>query len=126
MIVKDLASVIGTEDHMVGYDLESRRILLARDGLGYSLHDTVVEAGNELHLHYKNHIESNYVIEGEGTVENVATGEVHDLNVGSIYVLDKNDAHILRTKTRMRFVCVFTPALNGQERHDADGSYERS
>ncbi len=126
MIVKDLASVIGTDDHMVGYNLESRRILLARDGLGYSLHDTVVEAGNELHLHYKNHVESNYVIEGEGTVENVQTGEVHDLRVGSIYVLDKNDAHILATRTKMRFVCVFTPALSGEERHDSDGSYDPS
>jgi L-ectoine synthase len=126
MIVKGLGSVIGTDDHLVGDNFESRRILLARDGLGYSLHDTVVEAGSELHLHYKNHIESNYVIEGEGTVENVETGEVHDLSPGTVYVLDNNEAHVLRGNTRMRIVCVFTPALSGQEKHDADGSYEAS
>jgi L-ectoine synthase len=124
MIVKGLGSVIGTDDHLVGDDFESRRILLARDGLGYSLHDTVVEAGSELHLHYKNHIEANYVIEGEGAVENVETGEVHDLSPGTVYVLDNNEAHVLRARTRMRIVCVFTPALSGREKHDADGSYE--
>ncbi len=124
MIVKALADILNTAAHVKGDNFESRRILLAGDGLGYSLHDTICKKGAEQYMHYKNHVEANYCIEGEGEVENVATGEVYPLAPGSIYVLDKNEAHILRaTKSDLRFICIFTPALTGQERHDADGSY---
>jgi L-ectoine synthase len=30
---------------------------------------------------------------------------------------------MVRAKTELRFVCVFTPALAGNETHQADGSY---
>lgn len=124
MIVKTLASVLGTGAHVTGDAFESRRLLLAADGLGYSLHDTVVTEGTEQHLHYKNHIESNYCIAGEGEVEDVATGEVHAIAPGTLYVLDRHEAHILRaTKGDLRLICIFTPALTGHEVHDADGSY---
>jgi len=127
MIVKTLASILGTEAHIKGEGFESRRLLLAGDGVGYSLHDTIVKQGSEQHLQYKNHIESNYCISGEGEVEDVATGEKHAIGPGSIYVLDKHDAHIVRaTKSDLRFICIFTPALTGHERHDADGSYSAS
>jgi len=123
MIVKHLSDILNTDAHIVGEVFESRRILLAREGLGYSLHDTYIRAGSEQHLHYKHHVESNYCFEGEGEVENVATGEVFALKPGSIYVLDNHEAHLLRAHTDMRLVCVFTPALTGHEVHDADGSY---
>ena len=123
MIVRTLSSVLDTDAHVRGEAFESRRILLARDGLGYSLHDTVCKAGSEQHLHYKNHVETNYVIEGTGEVVDVATGDVHPLAPGTVYVLDRHDPHILRAHTDMRIVCIFTPALTGQETHDADGSY---
>lgn len=123
MIVRTLSSVLDTDAHVRGEAFESRRILLARDGLGYSLHDTVCKAGSEQHLHYKNHVETNYVIEGTGEVVDVATGEVHPLAPGTVYVLDRHDPHILRAHTDMRIVCIFTPGLTGQETHDADGSY---
>ena len=124
MIVKTLASILGTEAHIKGDSFESRRLLLAGDGVGYSLHDTVVRQGSVQHMQYKNHIESNYCIEGEGEVEDVATGEKHALSPGSLYVLDKHDVHIVRAlKGDLRFICIFTPALTGHETHDADGSY---
>jgi L-ectoine synthase len=123
MIVRSLASILDTPAHVKGDAFESRRILLAADGLGYSLHDTICKAGTKQHLHYKNHVETNYVIEGQGTVENAASGKVYDLSPGTVYVLDRHEAHILRARTDMRIVCIFTPALTGQETHDADGSY---
>ncbi|WP_323037934.1 ectoine synthase [Pararhodobacter sp.] len=123
MIVKRLDQIIDTPAHVKGDAFESRRLLLASDGLGYSLHDTLCLAGTEQRLHYKNHIETNYVIAGQGTVEDVATGRVHALAPGSVYVLDQHDAHILRAQTDMRILCIFTPALTGQETHDKDGSY---
>lgn len=123
MFVKHMRDILGTEAHVTGEAFESRRMVLAQDGLGYSLHDTLIKAGTTQHLHYKNHIEANYCFEGEGEVENVATGEVFALAPGSLYVLDNHDAHIVRATTDMRLVCIFTPALMGQEKHDADGSY---
>ena len=124
MIVRHLGDVLGTSAHVTGNAFESRRMLLAGDGVGYSLHDTLVREGTEQRLHYKNHVESNYVFEGEGEVENRETGEVFPLGPGSLYVLDGNEPHLLRAlKGDMRIVCVFTPALTGREVHDADGSY---
>lgn len=124
MIVKSLTDVIGTPDHAQGDGWESRRLLLARDGLGYSLHDTVVVEGQTLELEYKNHVETNYCIAGEGTVTNGVTGEVFPLSAGTVYVLDNHEPHVLTaTKGDLRLVCVFTPALSGEETHDADGGY---
>ncbi|MEO1140587.1 MAG: ectoine synthase [Pseudomonadota bacterium] len=123
MIVKTLADVLDTPDHAMGEAFESRRILLARDGLGYSFHDTVVKAGSTQHLHYKHHVEANYCIEGTGEVENAITGQTWPLGPGTLYVLDQNEPHIIRAKTDVRFICIFTPALSGHETHDADGSY---
>ena len=127
MFVKTLSETIGTAAHIKGEAFESRRLMTAADGVGYSLHDTVVKEGTVQHLQYKNHIESNYCIEGAGEVEDVATGKVHPLRPGSLYVLDKHDKHIVRaTKGDLRFICIFTPALTGHETHDADGSYSAS
>lgn len=124
MIIKRLDDILDTDRHARGDGWQSRRLLLGDDGLGYSLHDTVVDEGCELTLQYKNHIEANYCIAGIGEVEDVATGEIHPIAPGTLYALDKHDAHILRAlEGQLRLVCVFTPALTGRERHDADGSY---
>ena len=123
MIVRSLSEILNTAAHVKGEAFESRRILLAKDGLGYSLHDTICKAGSGQRLEYKNHVETNYVIEGQGSVENIATGEVFPLGPGTVYVLDHHEAHLLRAETDMRIICVFTPALTGQEKHDASGSY---
>ncbi len=124
MFVKKLSDTLNTPAHVTGDAFESRRILLAADGLGYSFHDTVVKKGSIQRLEYKNHIEANYCIEGEGEVEEVSTGRVWPLRPGTMYVLDQHDAHIIRaTQSDLRFICIFTPALSGEETHDASGSY---
>ena len=123
MIVRRMDDILNTERDVRGDVWASRRFLLAEDGVGFSLNETTVEAGTEQTMWYKHHIEANYIIEGEGTVEDVASGEVHPLKPGSMYTLDKHDKHILRAATCMRVVCVFTPALTGRETHDEDGSY---
>ena len=123
MIVKTLADILNTDSHAKGEAYESRRILLASDNLGYSFHDTIVKAGSTQNLHYKNHIEANYCIEGQGEVENATTGQVWPLTPGTRYVLDQHDPHIIRATTDLRLICIFTPALTGHEKHDKDGSY---
>ena len=123
MIVKNLDDLIDTPRDVRGPVWASRRYLLAEDGVGFTLTETTVEAGSDQILWYKHHVEANYVIEGEGEVENLASGETYPLRPGSIYVLDKNERHRLRACKKMRLVCVFTPALTGGETHDADGAY---
>lgn len=123
MIVRTLQQLLGTERDVRGPVWSSRRFLLAEDGVGFTVTETTVEAGSEQVLWYKYHVEANYVVEGEGEVENLATGEVFALAPGSIYVLDGNEKHRLKADTRMKLVCVFTPALSGRETHDEDGAY---
>ena len=126
MIVTRLADLLGTERDVRGPVWASRRFLLAEDGVGFSLTETTVEAGAVQTLWYKHHVEANYVIEGEGEVENLATGEVHPLAPGTMYTLDQHERHRMTAFTRMRIVCVFVPPLTGRESHDADGSYTPS
>ncbi|WP_424830351.1 ectoine synthase [Ruegeria sp.] len=124
MIVRELNDVIGSWRHASGDGWESRRIVLAEDKMGCSLHDALVKEGAELHLEYKNHLETNYCISGEGEVVDVATGKTWPIHPGTMYALDKNDRHVLRAlKGDLRLICAFTPALSGRETHDADGSY---
>ncbi len=124
MILRKLGEILGTWRHASGDGWESRRIVLADYEMGYSMHDTLVKEGAELHLEYKNHLEANYCIEGVGEVENVATGERHPIEPGTMYALNNHDKHILRaTKGDLRLICAFSPALSGRETHDADGRY---
>jgi|SRR5699024_10749263 L-ectoine synthase len=123
MIVKSLEDIIGTEDDVADGNWRSRRFLSAHDRLGFSLNDTTIKGGTKNYFWYKNHIEAVYVIEGEGEVEKLETGEVWQLKPGTLYVLNDADKHEVRTETDMRMVCVFNPPLVGTETHDEDGIY---
>lgn len=127
MIVRKLNDVIGTDKDVGGKELgwTSRRLLLKDDGMGYSVHDTVIHEGAELEMHYQNHLEAVYLIEGKGEITDVATGETHPLEKDTIYALNNNDKHVLRANkgTHMRMVCVFNPPVTGEEVHDETGAY---
>lgn len=101
----------------------SARYLLRDDDVGFTLTQTTIAAGSKEVMEYKNHIEANLVIEGEGLLTDCATGQSFPLAPGVMYTLDKHDRHEMVATTDMRIVCVFTPALVGQETHDEDGSY---
>jgi L-ectoine synthase len=117
--------LIGSERDVEGPGWRSLRLLLKRDGMGFSLHETIVPAGAELRLWYKHHLEAVYCVGGNGTVEDLATGEVHRIEDGVLYALDRHDRHVVRGGTEdMRLVCAFNPPVTGRETHDTDGSYE--
>ena len=125
MIVRKLNDIIGTDKDVDTEGWTSRRLLLKSDGMGYSVHDTIIKEGAELHMWYKNHLEAVYLTEGKGEIEDLNTGEIHQLEKETIYALDKHDRHILRANqgSHMRMVCVFNPPVTGQEVHDEDGAY---
>ena len=123
MIVRTLGEVVGTDRDVEGDGWRSRRLLLRRDGLGFSFHDTTVAAGSELKLQYKHHLEACYCLAGEAELTDLSTGARHAIGPGTIYALDQHDRHTLRVRTDLHLVCVFNPALSGAETHDADGSF---
>jgi L-ectoine synthase len=101
----------------------SARYLLRDDGVGFTLTQTTVAAGTRQIMEYKNHIEANLIMEGEAIVTDCTSGESFRLAPGSMYTLDRHDRHELQALSDLRIVCVFSPALVGQETHDEDGSY---
>ena len=123
MIVRDYKDVRNSERRVSAEGWESVRLLLKGDNMGFSFHITTIFEGAELQLHYKNHFESVYCISGEGSIEDCATGEVHEIRPGVMYALDKHDRHILRGKTEMVMACCFNPPVTGREVHGPDGSY---
>ncbi len=123
MIIRRLETLTGGEREVCTPDWTSRRLLLARDGMGFSLHDTVVRAGAALAMCYAHHLEAVYCVAGEGTIHDRRTGAVHPIGPGTLYALDRHDPHVLQAHTELRLVCVFNPPVTGQEVHDARGAY---
>jgi L-ectoine synthase len=97
----------------------SRRFLLEADGMGYTVTDTIVRQGTRSLIEYKNHLEACYCIEGSGSVVEM-DGTEHPIEVGTMYALDQRDPHYLvgGENEDLRLVCMFTPALKGDEHHD--------
>jgi L-ectoine synthase len=123
VIVRTLDEVVGSEDDVHAEGWNSRRLLLARHGMGFSMHDTLIHAGAALELWYKHHLEAVYCVAGMGEIECLTTGRRWSIGAGTIYALDANDRHVLRATETMRMVCVFNPPVTGREVHDADGAY---
>ena len=122
MIVRRLGG-LEPEREVRGENWTSRRLLLRDDGMGFSLHDTLIHAGTKTRIWYANHLEAVYCIEGSGTVTLVGSGEVFPIEAGTVYALDAHDEHWLEATTQMRMVCVFNPPLAGPEIHDENGVY---
>ena len=123
MIVRDYETARDSDRRVTAPGWESVRLLLKGDEMGFSFHITTIFEGAELQLHYKNHFESVYCISGEGSIEDCASGEVHQIRPGVMYALDKHDKHILRGKTEMIMACCFNPPVTGKEVHGPDGAY---
>jgi L-ectoine synthase len=130
MIVRRLEDLVGTEYDVEGHDRDqargtwrSRRLLLAKDRVGFSLHDTVLFAGTSTTMQYANHTEAVYVVEGAGKLHDHETGETHRLAPGTMYLLNGGEKHTLEVEQDLRCVCVFNPPVTGREVHDADGVY---
>ncbi|MEX0281605.1 MAG: ectoine synthase [Arenibacterium sp.] len=122
--VYPLKHIVDTDRDVSGSGRNSRRLLLAADGMGFSLTDTVIKQGAELELEYTHHLEACYCIDGAGQIRASGEDTWHVLEPFTLYALDQHDRHIVRaTGADLRLVCVFNPPLSGQEVHRADGSY---
>lgn len=126
MIVRTLDAIIDTDADVKAPTWRSRRLLLARDAMGFSLHDTLIAAGTSTTMEYVHHLEAVYCIAGEGSIEDLDTKVVHAIAPGTMYALDRHDRHVLRADSELRLVCVFNPPLRGDEVHGPDGAYPRA
>ncbi|GAB5452187.1 MAG: ectoine synthase [Halioglobus sp.] len=126
MIVRQLKQAQQSDRRVVSPDgnWESTRLLLKDDQMGFSFHITTIFAGADFRMHYQNHLESVYCMSGSGEVETLRDNKVYAIKPGTIYILDQHDEHILRAHSDMQMACVFNPALNGKEVHNAEGAYE--
>lgn len=124
MIVRTLQETAQSQRCVKSATWQSVRMLLADDNMGFSFHITTIFANTETPIWYQNHLESVYCISGEGEVETCADGKIYPIKPGTLYILDKNDKHLLRASSEMQMACVFNPPLNGRETHDKNGAYQ--
>jgi L-ectoine synthase len=123
VIVRHLNEILGTDRDVKTDNWNSRRLSLKDDGMGFSFHDTLIHAGTETLIHYQNHLETVYCIEGEGEIETTDDGKIYPLTPGTVYILNKHDRHLLRATKTMRMICAFNPPVSGREVHDENGVY---
>ena len=123
MIVRKLQAIRKSDQNVRTEQWESARLLLKDDDMGFSFHVTTMYAGEEIHMHYQNHLEAVLVLKGTGTIEDLGTGVTHQLASGVMYALNAHDKHVVRPETDILTVCVFNPPVTGQEVHDENGAY---
>lgn len=99
----------------------SRRMLVDKDAMGYTVTYTTVNRSSKSFLQYDNHLESCFVISGKGAITDT-NGNKHELYPGVLYVLDKHDPHYLEAYSHQDLVLlsIFNPPLEGTEVHSLD------
>lgn len=119
MLIRDIEQLRGTDRDIDWGNGKSYRLVLAADGMGYSVCHTVIRAGTSSFLQYRNHLETCYCISGRGSVEEMS-GAVHQLYPGVMYALNNHEPHYLRANEEadMILLSIFNPPLSGPEKHD--------
>ena len=102
MIVRNVQDLNGTDRDVDNGNWVSRRFLLAKDGVGFSVNETTIRAGTETYMWYKHHIEAVYCVGGEGEIEDLSDGTIYPIKDGTIYVLNGHEKHILRARPPCR------------------------
>ncbi|KAI8518254.1 hypothetical protein Bbelb_042710 [Branchiostoma belcheri] len=106
----------------------SCQFLLRDDKFGVSVTLTSVftrpETVNGVPMWYKNHKETAYYINGNMTYQwEEGKQEASFRPGGTAFMMNKNDPHRALPKEESLKLCVFYPALVGNEKHSFDGGY---
>ncbi|MCC6490651.1 MAG: ectoine synthase [Candidatus Hydrogenedentes bacterium] len=123
MIIRSVESTRGTAFEVHAPTWSSLRLLVKKDGMGFSLHVTTIVGGTETRMWYRNHLEAVYCLAGTGEIDDLGTGATHRIVPGTLYALNQHDKHVLRAHTDLRLLCVFNPPCVGNETHDEHGGY---
>ena len=106
-----------------GTGATASRYLTQADQCGVTVSMPRSSEGHGKELWYQNHVEANYVVEGQGSVEDLNTGEKWALAPGSMYFVGPKDRHLMSFDTAFSLISVFNPPLVGNETHDDLGGY---
>ena len=126
MFIRKISEIVGTERD-VEFEhkgFKSQRLLLEKDGMGFSFHKTILPKGLKQIWHYKKHLEACYCIEGEAFITNLETGEKFHILPETIYVLNNHEQHQFEAIKDTILISVFNPPVKGNEQHNNEGSYE--
>lgn len=124
MFVKraDEMRAAGKELVVAGGAARTIRMLTQSDQVGFGLSDVHFDAGAEAVLWYKHHWEANHILSGTAEVTDLTTMESWRIGPSMGYYVGPKDRHKLRAITDVHLLSIFSPALKGDEQHDADGS----
>ncbi len=124
MIVRTIDEIAGTERDVSGEGWRSRRLIRRDDGVEHSVHYTELQRRLRAAPLVQEPLRDESLHRGRGRGRRTSRPARRSRSVpGTMYVLDQHDRHILRAHTDVTLVCTFWPALTGDEKHDADGSY---
>ncbi|WP_436762348.1 ectoine synthase [Streptosporangium sp. V21-05] len=115
MIFRNIADVLGTERDVTNENYRSTRLLLAEDGAGVGLTDTVLSPGIKGTYGYPDRTEIAYCVGGAATAVDLETGEEHTVVPGVLWVAPAGSTFTLVATEPLRLICVFDPPLEGTE-----------
>ncbi len=124
MKIRTIEQIENTDRDVQGDGFRSLRLILAKDNMGFSLHKTLIPAGEPKHWHYKEHLEACYCVSGAGLITDLITKEEFLIVPDTVYILDSHDDHTFQAFEDTVLISVFNPPVTGAEIHNSDGSYE--
>ena len=123
MKIRAITEIENTERHVKGVGFDSLRLILEKDGMGFSFHKTIIPKGGPYNWHYKNHLESCYCVSGKGVITDLIKNKKYEITPETIYILDNHDNHTFEAIEDVVLISVFNPPIKGGEVHGSDGSY---
>src|SRR5699024_2546734 len=101
----------------------SRRMVLGKERVGFSFHDTAIYDRTPSTVHSQHHVEAVYRVKGKGTLPDQVTGKEPPLHDGVMSLLDGHEKHTVVAEEELRMACVSNPPVTGREVHDENGVY---
>ncbi|MBN3950373.1 MAG: ectoine synthase [Nostoc sp. NMS7] len=123
MLIKHKHELQNTSRAIQTKDWSTIRFLLEEDGVGITVTDVNIHEGSDAVYHYKHHTEVCYCLQGNATLEDLQTGQVHQVRPGTLWVSRKGERFRFVAKVHTRLISIFIPALLGTEVNDEEGSF---
>src|SRR5699024_404159 len=101
----------------------SRRMVLGKERVGFSFHDTVIYAGTTSTFYYQNHVEAVDCVQCKGAATYQVTGNEYPFLDGVLYLLYGHDKHAVVADEELCMSCLFNPPATRLDVHDENVVY---
>lgn len=102
----------------------SFRPVVEKDGMGFSVHKTMIPKGGPWMWHYPFHLETCYCIKGKGLLTNLSNNITTMITPDVVYLLNDHDKHTFEALEDTVLISIFNPPCKGNETHDENGQYK--